>query len=41
MYYKVRGSSTMRKPILHAEGLGKYYGLYDSPLHRMADLLWH
>ena len=40
MYYKVRGS-TMRKPILHAEGLGKYYGLYDSPLQRMADLLWH
>lgn len=31
----------MRKPILQAAGLGKYYGLYDSPLQRMADLLWH
>ena len=31
----------MHKLILQAEGLGKYYGLYDSPLQRMADLLWH
>ena len=30
----------MRKLILQAEDLGKYYGLYGSPLERMSRLLW-
>ena len=30
----------MRKMILQAEDLGKYYGLYGSPLERMSRLLW-
>ena len=30
----------MRKLTLEADNLGKYYGLYNSPLQRMSQLLW-
>lgn len=30
----------MRNVILEADNLGKYYGLYNSPLQRMSQLLW-
>ena len=30
----------MRKLTLEADNLGKYYGLYGSPLQRMSQLLW-